>query len=152
MKNTDMLQPTKSENTNRPSLDKIFMDVAHLFAHRSTCGRKKVGAIITLDKRIVSTGYNGPLPKAHHCSKSICDLSKPCSRSIHAETNAIIFAAREGISVIGGSMYITTSPCLNCSNLIILSGIKKVYFNEMYREGEQAIDFLLDNKIFVDVI
>lgn len=128
--------------SDRPSTDSIFMEVAKLFAKRATCGRLKVGAVITKGKRIISTGYNGPLPNEEHCNESICDMSKPCSRSIHAEANALMFALKTGVPVVGGSIYITTTPCVKCAELIILSGIEKVFYSTFHREGNASLSLL----------
>ncbi len=131
----------------RKPLETIFMETAYQFAERSTCGRAKVGAVITKDKRIISSGYNGPLPGQPHCSEEICDLMNHCERSIHAEANAIMFACREGVPIAGGEVYITLSPCKKCAELIILAGLKKVYFSKDYREAPSSIPFLREHGI-----
>lgn len=138
---------------DRKPIADIFIETALLFAERATCERRKVGAVITINKRIVATGYNGPLPNHPHCSPELCDTTKNCKRAIHAEANAIMFAAREGISLMGGHLYATVSPCRKCAELIILSGIDKVFFKHIYREGEDMIKFLNDYGIFtIDIV
>lgn len=112
----------------------MLMGMAFLAAMRSTCGRLKVGAILEKDGRVVSMGYAGPPAGEEHCSPEICDLSKPCLRTIHAEANAIAYSARSGVGVMYSSLYSTHSPCVQCSRLIINSGIKKVYYSIQYRD------------------
>ena len=131
----------------RKDLTEIFMETAVLFSQRSTCMRKQVGAFIVKDKRIISTGYNGALPSDPHCSSDICDLTQHCKRAIHAECNALLFAGRSGISVIGADLYVTVSPCKKCSEMIILSGIINVFYKEKYREGDEAMALLNQHNI-----
>jgi len=127
---------------SRKPLETIFMETARQFAERATCGRARVGSVITKDKRIISSGYNGPLPGQPHCSSEICDLKNHCERSIHAEANAIMFACRQGVPISGSDVYITLSPCKKCAELIILAGMKRVYFADEYREAPSSIPFL----------
>lgn len=119
---------------DRPTLEDIFMSVAEMFAQRSTCSRLHVGCVITKDERIISTGYNGPLPGEPHCNSELCQTDSPCTRAIHAEANALTFALRVGLSVSGSSIYVTHTPCVKCSELIILSGIEKVIYKNEYRD------------------
>jgi dCMP deaminase len=115
----------------RPSRDQIFMEIAAVISKRGTCGRAKVGCVITQENRIVSSGYNGPVSGAH-CDTIGCDMEKKCEHAVHAEANAIAFAAREGIALDGATIYCMTEPCINCAMLIIQAGIKKVYFENLY--------------------
>lgn len=133
----------------RIELDFILMEVAKLFAKRSTCGRLHVGAVIAKGSRIISTGYNGPLKGEEHCSSQICDLQSPCTRSIHAEANAIMFASSIGVPVVDGSIYVTTTPCVKCAELIILSGITKVIYSDFHREGEKSLALLRKHNVEV---
>ena len=110
------------------------MEIALIVSRRSTCERKSVGAVIVRSGRVLSTGYAGVPSKLPHCSSQFCDLSKPCDRTVHAEANAIAFAAKEGIPIDGSEMFITCSPCINCAKLIINSGVKKVTYLEEYRD------------------
>lgn len=120
---------------NRISREKMLMEIALVVEKRSTCNRGSSGAIISRDGRIIATGYNGPVRFAHHCSPQFCDTTKPCVRSVHAEANALIFAARHGISVEGASLYCTTSPCSHiCAPLIINSGISRVIYLREFRD------------------
>ena len=87
----------ESQNFNRPSRDQLYISIARLIATRGTCMRAKVGCVICRDNRIISTGYNGPPKGTPHCSPKICNINVHCERAIHAEANAISFAAKEGI-------------------------------------------------------
>ena len=109
------------------------MDIARVISQRSTCGRGKVGCVIAQNGRIIATGYNGP---AHgwHCDEKYCSLDHPCNHAIHAEANAIAFAARFGIALEGTQMFCIASPCVGCAKLIIQAGIRIVYYEEEYRD------------------
>jgi dCMP deaminase len=126
-----MIEITIHKTPNeRPSRDTVNMAIAEIIGSRSTCRRANVGAVIVVNKRIVSTGYNGSL---HHFKCSHCDIENKCSQAVHAEANAIAFAAREGISLRGGLIYCTHSPCLECAKLIIQAGLSMVVYKEEYR-------------------
>lgn len=123
----------------RPSRDLTFMDMAYLIARRATCPRLHVGAVIVKDGRVLSMGYNGSPSGEEHCDTVGCDLRGPtggCVRSIHAEANAIAWAARAGISIDGSTIYCTHSPCLACCRLIQAAGIHSLAYGEWYRETE----------------
>ncbi len=112
-----------------------FMNIAEQVATRSTCDRKHVGAVIVRDKTILSTGYNGSLKGAPHCDEAGHDMDAGhCVRTVHAESNAIAQAAKNGVAIDNSEIYVTASPCLNCFKLIVNSGIKKVYYKEFYRD------------------
>lgn len=119
---------------NRITRDEMVMAMAVIAGMRSTCQRKQVGAVIARDGRVLSIGYAGAPSGFEHCSAAVCDLSKPCDRTVHAEANAVAFAAKEGIPINGSTIYITCSPCINCAKLIINSGIKRVRYLEEYRD------------------
>jgi dCMP deaminase len=93
------------------------------------------------DKRIIATGYNGPPEGAHHCEDNHCDLSKPCTHAVHAEANLIAFCAKHGIATLGGTLFVTTSPCIKCAELIVQSGISQVIFDSEYRD-EAGVNML----------
>lgn len=121
--------------TARPSWDKYFMDIAIQVSTRSTCGRKHVGAVIVRNKQVLSTGYNGSISGLDHCDQAGHLLEdNHCIRTVHAEANAIIQAAKHGVSIDGSTIYVTASPCFNCFKMIANSGINKVYFKEFYRD------------------
>ena len=112
-----------------------FMNIAHEAATRSTCDRKHVGAMIVREKTILSTGYNGSIRGMSHCDEVGHEMENGhCVGTIHAEANAIIQAARNGVNINGAELYTTASPCWNCFKLIANSGIRRIYFGEFYRD------------------
>lgn len=133
---------------DRITTPELYLEIAKLVARRGTCGRLQVGCVITQENRIVSTGYNGVLKNEHHCQEMLCDLTKSCNRAVHAEANAIYFAANMGISLKGATIYCTHSPCIDCVEAIVQSGIKRVVFEEMFREQE-PLNRLIANHIIV---
>jgi dCMP deaminase len=113
------------------------MQVAEVMSRRSTCFRRNVGAVITVDHHIISVGYNGPPSGEPHCTGNGCaDPKRGCTRAIHAEKNAI--AHRPEITNAGiHRMYVTESPCADCANAIVEDGlIDSVYFLHQYRLTE----------------
>lgn len=112
----------------------LYLGIANLIAKRGRCLRLQVGAVITLDNRIISTGYNGPLKNESDCNKDSCDLKSSCTRAVHAEANAIYFAARMGISLKGATIYCTHSPCIDCCEAIVQAGIVEVIFTDEFRD------------------
>ena len=134
----------------RPSWDEYFLEIANIVAKRSTCLRRSVGAVIIKDKRILTTGYNGPPSGLKHCDEVGCirDQMKiphgerhELCRGLHAEQNAIIQASLHGVSIKGSSIYCTHQPCIICTKMIINAGIKKVIFIHGYPD-ELSIQFL----------
>jgi dCMP deaminase len=134
----------------RPSWDEYFLSIAKLVATRSTCLRRNVGAVVVKNKQVLATGYNGAPSGIVHCEEVGCmreELGIPSGerhelcRALHAEQNAFLQAARHGISLDGGSLYITTQPCSICAKMIINVGIKKVVIEGSYPD-EMAINFL----------
>lgn len=119
----------------RVAWDRYFMNLAVQAATRSTCPRKHVGAVIVRDKAVLSTGYNGSIRGASHCDEAGCLMENGhCVRTVHAEANAIVQAARNGTALDGAEIYVTASPCFNCFKLIANAGIRAVYFGELYRD------------------
>jgi len=117
----------------RPSWDEYFMNIAKQVATRATCDRKHVGAIIVKEKIILSTGYNGSPRGMAHCDDVGHEIvDGHCVRTVHAEANAIAQAAKNGVSIDGGTLYITASPCYDCFKLLINAGIKRVVYGEFY--------------------
>lgn len=113
---------------NRTSWDKYFMQIALDVATRSTCDRKFVGAVIVRDKMILSTGYNGSIRGLPHCDEVGHEMDNGhCVRTVHAEANAIVQAARNGAGIEGADIYVTASPRYNCFKLIANSGIKRIF-------------------------
>lgn len=119
----------------RPSMDLYFMRIASVASSRATCPRKHVGAVIVRDRRVLSTGYNGSIAGQPHCTEIGCMMvDGHCERTIHSEANAIVQAARNGVNIEGGSIYVTASPCFNCFKLIAGAGLKRIVFGELYRD------------------
>lgn len=125
----------------RPNWDDYFMEITTLVAKRSTCLRRKVGAVIVKNKRIISTGYNGAISGLPHCEEKGClreELKIPSGqrqeicRGLHAEQNALLFAASYGTDLNGATIYCTHQPCITCAKMIIQAGIKRVVFNGIY--------------------
>ena len=112
-----------------------FMNMARQASTRSTCARKHVGAVIVRDKTILSTGYNGSIRGMPHCDEAGHEMEGDhCVATIHAEANAIIQAARNGVNINGAEMYTTASPCWSCFKLIANAGIRRIYYGEFYRD------------------
>lgn len=117
------------------------MGIAREVATRSTCSRKHVGAVVVRDRRILATGYNGSLRGLEHCD-DVGHLMEDghCVRTVHAEANALVQAAQEGVRVMNGTMYVTASPCFGCFKLIANAGIVRIVFGEFYRD-EKIFEF-----------
>ena len=119
----------------RVSWETYFMNIAAEVATRSTCDRKHGGAVIVKDKTILSTGYNGSIKGLPHCDEAGHEMvAGHCVRTTHAEANAIVQGAKNGVKINHAEIYITASPCYNCFKLIANAGIKSIYFLEFYRE------------------
>jgi dCMP deaminase len=125
----------------RPSYDEYFMEMAYVVSERSTCKRRKVGAILVKDKHILSTGYNGAPKGLKHCSEVGClrsDLDVPSGerhelcRGLHAEQNAIIQAAVFGISIKNSVLYCTNTPCVVCVKMLINADINEIVYSGDY--------------------
>ena len=119
------------ESKKQQNLDKRYLRMAHIWAENSYCERRKVGAIIVKDKMIISDGYNGTPSGFENICEENNNTTKPYV--LHAEANAITKVAKSNNSSEGATLYVTTSPCMECSKLIIQSGIKRVVFDEKYR-------------------
>ncbi len=147
--------------------------MADLVAEQSTCCRLHVGAVLVKDSRVISIGFNGTAAGQTHCedyfqtlyrenykehfpsyeefaaSRTFYDLHGKFSidNELHAEQNAIAFAAKNGISTQGGTIYVTWSPCVHCAKVIVSAGIKKVFFKNLYDRSQEGIYFLQRNGI-----
>lgn len=121
---------------DRPSIDETLIRVATVISARGTCQRASVGAIISRDGRIISTGYVGSPRGFPHCTTVGCEQGPDggCIRTVHAEANAITFAARHGLATEGATLYCTHSPCRACAKLIVNSGIVRVVYEHDYRD------------------
>ncbi len=124
-----------SERSDRASWDEYFMRIATTVASRATCDRKHVGAVIERSRTILATGYNGSVAGLEHCDEVGHMMEDGhCVRTIHAENNAIIQAARNGVRIEGAGIYVTASPCWQCFKMIANAGIKRIVFGEFYRD------------------
>lgn len=143
---------------NRPNIHEVMMAIAYIKSERSTCMRRKYGAVITREKQILSTGYNGAPKSVTHCEETGCIRDEEdvphgeryeLCRGTHAEQNAIAQAAYNGLSIKGSTIYITGTPCPTCAKLIINSGIQRViYIND--HEFDMTIDMF--NEVGVEHI
>jgi dCMP deaminase len=119
----------------RADWDEYFMQIAAVVASRATCDRKHVGALIVRDRIILSTGYNGSIRGMPHCDEAGHMMENGhCVATIHAEANAILQAARNGVRIEGADIYTTASPCWPCFKLIANAGIRRILFGEFYRD------------------
>lgn len=155
----------------RPDIDTTLMGTALLWEARSTCDRNHVGCVIAKDGRTIGTGYNGAPAGMPHCEHQnelalyvpfrlrpvgVPDLpesplTRGCRVTIHAEANAIAYAARHGVSLEGATAYTTLSPCYDCSKLMIAAGLTRVVFNRSYRDPA-GIDLLRTAGLTVDKV
>ena len=141
---------SKTPVEERMSRDEFLMEAAVLVAKRSTCLRLHVGAVVAIDGRILSTGYNGAPSGMPHCAPPFCGPSEPCTRAVHAEANCIAFAAKHGIALSGGIMYSTDSPCVECAKLIINAGLRGVTYFREYRDRSPIV-LMRDAGIYTDL-
>src|SRR5512136_61877 len=119
----------------RVGWDVYFMNIARQAATRATCDRKHVGAVIVRDRTILSTGYNGSIRGLAHCDEVGHMMENGhCVATIHAEANAILQAAKNGVAIDGADIYITASPCWPCFKMIANTGIRRIVFGEFYRD------------------
>lgn len=146
---------------SRPSYDEIYINLASQLALRSHCVKMQVGAVIAKDTRIVSLGYNGPPAGTHNCDEEWPETGCPrsekggCSLALHAEENAILYAAKNKVDLEGATLYITLSPCLPCARMIYTTRIKKVIYLNSYSEykgfqKDEGVEFL--NRFGVEVV
>ena len=129
---------------DRPTWDEYFMEIADVVTKRSNCVSRKVGAVITVDNQIITTGYNGAPKGLHHCidaggclrklNKIESGTRQEVCRAAHAEQNAIISAAIRGVSIKGGTLYVNTYPCSICTRMIINAEIKRIVYDSDYSD------------------
>jgi len=136
---------------DRPTRDEWLMRLAVVVSTRGTCERASVGAVIAREGRVISTGYVGAPSGLPHCLSVGCEIGADggCTRTVHAEANAIAFAARFGTSTDRSELYCTHSPCLACAKLIVNAGVERVVFEHPYRD---ASGLSLLEKAGVDII
>ena len=148
------------KKTTRPSWNEYFLEVATLVAKRSTCLRRKVGAVLVKDKRILATGYNGAPSGLKHCLDIGClrgrlkipsgERQELC-RGLHAEQNALIQASLHGISLKESTFYVTNQPCVICAKMLINAGIKEIVISHGYPD-KLARKFLKEAKIKIRTV
>lgn len=140
---------------SRPSYDEYFMRMAFLAASRSTCLRRKVGAVLVKEKHVLSTGYNGPPKGLRHCNETGClreQLNIPSGerheicRGLHAEQNAIIQAALFGISIKDSVLYVTNTPCVVCAKMLINAGVIEIIYEGEYPD-DLATEMLAESNV-----
>jgi dCMP deaminase len=145
---------------DRPDWDTYFMEIAGIVSKRSTCMRRKVGALIVKDRQILSTGYNGAPSGLAHCAEKGCIRAErgvapgerhELCRGLHAEQNAIIQAAYHGVSITGGLLYCTHHPCSLCVKMIINAGITQVLYLEGYPD-DLAVNLITESGIIVQQV
>ena len=120
----------------RSSWDEYFMGIARQVATRATCDRKHVGALLVRDRTILSTGYNGSIRGLPHCDEVGHMMENGhCVATVHAEANAIIQAAKNGVRIDGATMYTSASPCWSCFKLIANGGCVRIVYGEFYRDS-----------------
>ncbi|NKZ19813.1 competence protein ComE [Streptococcus ovuberis] len=133
----------KESVMERLSWQDYFMANAELISKRSTCDRAFVGAVLVKDNRIIATGYNGGVAATDNCSEVGHYMEDGhCIRTVHAEMNALIQCAKEGISTDGTEIYVTHFPCLNCTKALLQAGIKKITYKEAYRKHGFALELI----------
>ncbi len=123
--------PIKPYGKKQKQFDKKYLQMAEIWAKNSYCERRQVGALIVKDKMIISDGYNGTPSGFENICEDEQGVTKPYV--LHAEANAITKVAKSNNSSEGATLYITTSPCMECAKLIIQAGIRRVVFNDQYR-------------------
>jgi dCMP deaminase len=135
----------------RPDFDTYFMCIAQVVSARATCDRKRVGAVLVRENRILSTGYNGALSGCDHCDDhGHLIVDSHCVRVVHAETNAITHAARTGVPLDGASLYVTTIPCLPCFMLTAAYGIVRIAYNDLY--GGECVWVPIARQLSIEVV
>ncbi|MCE5198989.1 MAG: dCMP deaminase family protein [Armatimonadota bacterium] len=139
----------------RPSFDEIYMEVVDTIARRSTCLRKHVGAVVTIDHRILSHGYNGvPTGHEHCCDTGQCLKDRAGTEEfkvcVHAEQNAICQCAKRGLAVSGATLYVNADVCITCAKLIVSCEIARVVVRRDHKGTSDGIDLL--RKCGIDVV
>lgn len=128
-------QPGEKAGKGRASWDEYFMNLATVVATRATCDRKHVGAVLVRERTVLSTGYNGSIRGLPHCDDVGHMMENGhCVATVHAEANAIVQAAMNGVAIEGATIYTTASPCWPCFKLIANAGVQRIVYGEFYRD------------------
>ena len=152
----------KGKTHRRPSWDEYFTAIVEMVGERGTCERGRSGCLIVKDKRIVSTGYVGSPMGMPHCDDAGHEMtevlnedgskSKHCVRTLHAEQNALVQAARIGTALEGGTLYCHMTPCYTCAKMIVNAGIKRVVANKDYHRGEKGKKVFSESGVLFELI
>lgn len=119
---------------NQTARDQMLMSIALVASQRATCGRRSVGAVISREGRPLTLGYNGAPSGVAHCNHNLAEKpDQACTSAVHAEANAIAFAAKEGVRLGSAELHTTDEPCLACAQLIVNAGIVRVVYGNAYR-------------------
>ncbi len=163
-KKIDELIPILRESIShkRPNWDEYFMELAMVVGKRGTCSRGRSGCVIVKNKRVMTTGYVGAPPGLVHCDeighwfkKTIHEdgsVTQHCIRTVHAEANAVAQAAKHGINIEGATLYCNMEPCLDCTKLLISSGIKRIVCNKRYHAAKETREMLEEAEIKLEVL
>lgn len=123
----------------RPTWHAYFIEMARLAATRATCPRRRVGAVLTRHNQILATGYNGAVRGGEHCDDVGCLMvDGHCVRTVHAEANAIIQCAVNGVSSVGSTLYCTDFPCINCAKTLVQAGVERIIYLTDYPDPNSA--------------
>jgi dCMP deaminase len=139
-------------NMKRPEWDEYFLKLAMLASERATCPRMHCGCVLVKNKNVIATGYNGSIPGDDHCDQVGCLIvENHCVRTVHAEMNALIQAARRGHAVDGASAYVTNMPCTTCAKALVTAGIMRVVVFSDYHDT-LALQFFNKGGVKIDKI
>ena len=157
-----MLGDLKKKNWRRPNWDNYFLEISQTVAKRSTCDRGRSGCVIVKEKQILATGYVGSAVGQPHCDEighlfqtvthADGQISKHCVRTIHAEQNAIVQAAKFGIAINGATLYCKMEPCAVCAKIIANAGIKRVVCEKRYHAAQETRKIFQIARINLEVI
>ena len=137
---------------HRPDWDEYFLKLAMLASERATCPRMHCGCVLVTHKNVIATGYNGSIPGDDHCEDVGCLIvDNHCVRTVHAEMNALVQAAKRGHAVEGATAYITNMPCTSCAKALISAGVKRVVVFSHYHDT-MAEEFFAKAKVVIDRI
>jgi dCMP deaminase len=155
-------QPAHSPKSIRPDWDEYFMNILDAVALRGTCLRAKCGCVITRNNVLLSTGYNGAPSGAPQCDEVGCLMkevkhadghtSMHCKRTVHAEANALLQAAKNGVAIRDATLYCGMTPCRDCAMLIVNSGIKKVIVKADYHESAETKEMFKNAGIELEIL
>ncbi|MFZ2149905.1 MAG: cytidine/deoxycytidylate deaminase family protein [Minisyncoccia bacterium] len=153
---------TKNTKHERPSWDEYFLGMANYVGTRATCDRGRSGSVIVKDRRVISTGYVGSPPGLPHCDEAGHDMQKVvnedgtesmhCIRTTHAEQNAIVQAARFGVSIDGATIYCRMVLCHVCAKLAVTAGIKRIVAQNDYHAAKRTKDILKKAGVKLEII